>query len=102
MDNTNNPEIAATILRQFRRALFMIGASQIVDLGNGIHFSIPTSISARIRKIRITLAADDTYTVEGFTRKALSTGEPTFSHSGVYVDSVLRVIESETGLRTSL
>ena len=97
-----NNDVASTILRQFARALTMIGARDIVDLGDGIHFTIPTNPYKRIRKLRIVLAADDTYTVEGFTSKALRTGEPTFSHAGVYVDSVCSVIESETGYLTRI
>jgi len=101
-NTTTNPEIARTILRQFPIMFRMLGARDVVDLGNGVHFTIPTSPRQRIRKLRITLAADDTYTVEGFTSKALTTGEPTFSLEGVYVENVPSVIEAETGYYTRL
>lgn len=102
MTNTTNPEIAATILRQFPIMFRMLGARDVVDLGSGIHFTIPTSPRQRIRKLRITLAADDTYTVEGFTSKALRTGEPTFTLEGVNVENVPSVIQAETGFFTRL
>ena len=51
---------AQTILEQIGRpALWAIGAKNIVNLGDGIHFNISPS-----RKIVVKLAANDTYAVE--------------------------------------
>lgn len=97
-----NLRIANEISHQFRAALYMIGARDFLGVERGLQVTLPTSISKRIRKIQIILGTDDTYTIRGYTKKALETAEPTFSHEGVDVGEVRRMIEEETGLRTSL
>jgi hypothetical protein len=51
---------ASTILEQIGRpALWAIGARNIVDLGDGVHFNVKPSL-----KVVVKLAANDTYSVE--------------------------------------
>ena len=98
-------EVAETIRLQIgNRAFFMLGTKMIVRHADRLVFSIGTGARCNGRKVNrctVILDANDTYTVEvgnlaGLNYKAV--GEM----SGVYVDSLHRVIESLTGMRTSL
>lgn len=56
------PADAGEIVAQIGRgALFAVGARQIVNLGDGIHFNVGRGKS---RKVVVKLAANDTYAVE--------------------------------------
>ena len=105
MSTVTANEVAETIRLQIgSRAFFMLGTKMIVRHADRLVFSIGTGAKCNGRKINrctVILDADDTYTVEvgnlaGLNYKAI--GE----RSGVYVDSLHRVIESLTGMRTSL
>lgn len=96
------PEI---IVQQLgRRALFMLGASNLVGTENSLTFHIGRN-SKSVSHIRITLMPSDTYKVE-FLRVRRQKGVPvtkTVSESeDVYDISLRQVIESGTGMRTSL
>lgn len=103
-------EIANTIKDQIGcKALFLLGASQIVARENGLQFAIRGS--RKVNKVVVVLDPSDTYTVEfwkmtkmTFTKKGELKGGPVLvsSHENVYVDSLHTLIESETGLYTSL
>ena len=105
MSTATANEVAETIRLQIgSRAFFMLGTKMIVRHADRLVFSIGTGAKCNGRKVNrctVILDADDTYTVEvgnlaGLNYKAI--GET----SGVYVDSLHRVIESLTGMRTSL
>lgn len=98
-------EVAETIRLQIgQRAFFMLGTKMIVRHADRLVFSVGTGARCNGRKINrctVILDANDTYTVEvgnlaGLNYKTIGTV------SGVYVDSLHRVIESLTGFRTSL
>jgi hypothetical protein len=98
-------DVAETIRLQIgNRAFVMLGTKMIVRHADRLVFSIGTGARCNGRKINrctIILDASDTYTVEvgnfaGLNYKTI--GEM----SGVYADSLHRVIESLTGMRTSL
>jgi hypothetical protein len=80
-------------------ALALIGARDFVASEDSLSFSIKGS--RRANKIRISVAFDDTYTVEfsKFKRSTLVLALVS-QHVGVYVDQLLELIESETGLYT--
>lgn len=97
-------EIAQEINRQFHRAFVMLGARDRVIVERGLQILLPTNLQNRVRKIRITLSADDTYRVQGWTAKSLreAVPAPLFDHEGIYADSVPALLSRETGLYTSL
>ena len=85
---------ARTILRQIGDAtLQSLGARQIVDRGNGIHFSVGRSAGRTLRKVVVLLAADDTYTVEAmkFDRWTFGT-TTTYEIGDVYAESLALVV----------
>jgi hypothetical protein len=107
MTTQANPTIALTLRRQLGTALPMFGASNLLDTGRGLQFKIGRN-SKRVTHITIELADDDTYTVK-FSRvptiKAMCKGAEVVTLAelaGVYVDSLHRVFESNTGLAASL
>ena len=97
-----NPQIASTIIAQLGRGtLAMLGAFNLVDMGNGLGLKIKGS--RRVNYIGVTLAADDTYTLtfKKLTKRGLDVADVA-DLDGVYADSLHRVIEAETGLSTRL
>lgn len=102
-ETVRDPMIANTILKQVgRRALFVLGAKNLLDLGNGLSFRVRGSRT--VNYIEITLDANDTYSF----RTAKIGRAPNFKVSndstvdGVYCDMLHSLIESKTGLYTSL
>lgn len=105
MTNTKGTDnmVAKTIQTQLgNKCFFMLGAFNLVDCGDGLSFRFKGSRKANYCKV--TLAGNDTYTVE-----FLKIGRaPNFSQtevrkeSGVYADMLHAMIESTTGLATSL
>lgn len=98
---TKDPQIARTIVSQLGNlSLSMMGAYNILDLGNGLSFRIKGSRS--INYIAIELDASDTYSV----RTAKIGRSPNFKVSNddtaadVYADSLHTHIEAATGLLT--
>ena len=105
MTTATTNEVAETIRLQIgNRAFFMLGTKMIVRYADRLVFSIGTGARCNGRKVNrctVILDANDTYTVEvgnlaGLNYKTI--GEV----SGVYADSLHRMIESLTGMRTSL
>jgi hypothetical protein len=109
---TNENQTAEIIRQQLgHKALYILGARDLIATDRGLRFTIRGCQKAN--RIEITLDADDTYTVRvsrfspaRFNRRTMSFSamkDTTVSnHEGVYVDSLHRVIESATGLYTSL
>ena len=97
--------VAKTILAQLggNKFVVMTGAKQLVDLGNGLQFKLPSTrefVRQGINCVRVILDARDTYTVEFFkTGKAVKT---IATHSDVYAENLAQIFRSETGLETSL
>ena len=99
---TNAKQIAATIKQQLGGARFciMTGAKQFSYSEDGsLNFRIPRT--KNIRAIRITLDADDTYTMTFFSIRKLDC-KVVHEVSGVYCDQLQSVFTSKTGLYTRL
>lgn len=100
-------DIAKTILAQLGGSRFraMTGAKDFLSTERGLIFGLPRYPGVRTNKVRITLDADDTYSVE-FMRIAKKAGVPTVTTldtiSGVYADNLREVFEGYTGLATAL
>jgi hypothetical protein len=95
----NNPNIASTIIDQLPRAAFtMMGAKDLVDMGNGLRWRVGRN-AKRVTHVQVTLNASDTYDVATYriTKHGLNV-ELLDDVRGVYVDALRRVIESRTGL----
>lgn len=98
---TSPASVADTIAAQIgNRALFMIGAKNLCGSADALSFKVGRN-DKRVTHIRIRLTPADVYTVEflncrGFNLTVIDTRE------NVYADSLLAVIETGTGLRTSL
>ena len=93
--------IAATIQQQLgNRTFVMLGAHCLIDHGDALSFKFRGSRAANY--VKVTLAADDTYTVD-FKKLGRNYSVKDVSETaGVYVDSLHALIESTTGLYTSL
>jgi hypothetical protein len=97
-----NLQIANTIIEQLGGSQFIVmtGSKDLVGREDGLSFRIGRNAKG-ISHIRITLEVTDTYTVEFFKWRKLemiSRGDV----SAVYADQLRKVIESRTGLITSL
>ena len=108
MTTTENMQIANTISEQIgARAFFMLGAKDLVATDKGLQFRIGRNQN-RVSHVIVNLDASDTYTVEfrsirmsrtaplGFTNRLRK------SFEGVYADNLRPVLESGTGMYTSL
>ena len=92
--------VAETIRAQLGgRALYMLGAKDLVGSENALQFTIRGS--RKVSKIRIELTPADTYTVRFYRGRGLNLKEIA-SVEDVYVDSLHQTIEKHTGLITSL
>lgn len=100
--------IARTIQQQLgNRALFMLGAHSLLDCGDGLSFRFKGSRRVDERKVnycKITLDPTDTYTVEFWKLGRAVTTDPKLvsKTAGIYCDQLHTLIETETGLYTSL
>lgn len=99
-------EVAQTILAQFggSRFIAMTGAKNFVGSDNYLQFDLPRGFASnKANKCRVTLDANDTYTVEFFKWNARAFDMKLISSdSNVYCDSLRAVFTAETGLYTSL
>lgn len=95
-------QVANTILNQIgNRALTMIGAKNFGALENGVQFKIMRN-SKSVQYITVTLNSLDLYDVE-FTRVTRNLERIVIAKvDGIYSDMINQVIESKTGLYTSL
>jgi hypothetical protein len=97
--------VALTILAQLgNRCMQMIGAKNILTSENALTFKIGRNAKS-VSHIRISLDADDTYTIEAL-RVRKQNGVPKCTtveiSSCVYVDRMHKTIERFTGMYTSL
>lgn len=96
-------QIAQTIQSQFgNKCFFMLGAYNILAHDDGLSFRFKGSRKANYCKI--TLDASDTFTME-FLKIGRAPNFKTIevrTESGVYADMLHGMIESTTGLATSL
>ncbi|MHA1572968.1 MAG: hypothetical protein ACTSX8_03155 [Alphaproteobacteria bacterium] len=97
---TNNPAIAQTLIDQLGNLTFrMLGAKDLLDLGNGLSFRIRGSRTCNYIAIELDTATD-TYTV----RTAKIGRAPSYkvsndeTQAGVYADMLHTLIESASGL----
>lgn len=99
-------QVANTILEQLggRRFLVMTGSNNLVGSEHGLSMKLARN-STSANALRITLDADDTYTVL-FMRVCRVKGElkqtPIKTLSGVYADQLQTIFTDTTGLDTSL
>ena len=93
---------AQTILKQLggSRFLAMTGAKNLVGDSNMLMFSLPKNQS-KGNKMRVTLDANDTYTVELFKIRGCDVSTLA-TREGVYFDSLQEVFTSLTGMYTAL
>lgn len=102
--HTKDPQIAKTIVTQLgNMSLNMLGAKNLLDLGNGLSFRIRGSRT--VNYIAITLdAGTDTYSVRtakiGRAPSCKVSNDKTAT--GLYADMLHTAIETTTGLYTSL
>lgn len=100
-------QVANTIRQQLNNGtLFMLGAKDFVGSENSLTFKIGRN-SKSVSHIRVTLMPSDTYQVEALrVRRPKGESVPQCTilewEYDVYVDSLRQVIESFTGMRTSL
>lgn len=93
-------QVAETIRQQIGNgALAMLGASMLVGDVDSLMFAIKGCRKGN--KLRIVLAADDTYTVELWKIRGVTFAKVT-ELSNVYADALHQVIESMTGLCTKI
>lgn len=102
MNSTASLSVANTISSQIgSRALFMIGAKNLCASENSLSFKIMGN-AKKVTHIRVTLTLSDTYRVEFLRCVGTKPLVTIADRDDVYAENLLAVIESETGLRTSL
>lgn len=94
-------DIGQVLAAQIGRGAFvMLGARDILTTERGLQFAVGRN-ARKVSKIAITLEADDTYTMRFYAGRGLSIREIE-AVTMVYADSLRAVIESHTGMHTSL
>ncbi len=95
--------IANNILAQLggNKFLAMYGVKSMVYGENSLMFAIGRGALNKANKVRVTLAADDTYTVEFFSVRGASCFDKGVSF-GVYANSLRETMKRATGFDTSL
>ncbi|CAH1525884.1 conserved hypothetical protein [Vibrio owensii] len=96
--------IANTILAQLggNRFIVMTGAKQFVAIEQGLMFTLPACLAKLgINKVRVELAASDTYTMTALKVNARQ-GDAieVLQESGVYCDQLEQTFEDLTGVYT--
>ena len=97
----NDMTVAKTIASQIgNKALFMIGAKNLAGSENSLHFKVGRN-SMGVTHVVVTLNSLDLYDMEflscrGTSRKVKAEA------NGVYDDMLRKLIETHTGLYTSL
>lgn len=107
-------KIADIILEQLggNKFLAMTGANHLVSDGNTLRMNLPKNAS-KANRLRITLNADDTYTMNFFKFTAGRLNKKTFAWTedkkidvkeikGVYCDMLQDIFTSVTGMYTHL
>ena len=98
-----NTDIAITILQQLggNRFIAMTGAKNLVNHGDALSFKFPKPRDRRVNYCKVTLSADDTYSVEfGYIRGLKY--QPDEPIQGVYNDQLQPIFTDKTGLYTRL
>lgn len=96
--------IANEILRQLggRKFSAMTGAKNFVGSADSLSFRIPGNITRnRINAVRITLDADDTYSVRFMAIRGTTIKEVS-CHSGIYCEALTSLFRDATGLETRM
>lgn len=99
-----NKMVAQEILRQLggNRFIAMTGAKNCADVGNGLAFQIPASLTKqRINVVKIVLDSSDTYTMR-FIKCTTKEIKTISEHSGIYCDQLVDLFEQQTGLYAHL
>ena len=94
--------VANTILQQLggRAFVAMTGARNLLDCGNSLRFNLPRNFAkGGIDSIRVTLDADDTYTV-AFWSSRQRAHQSTKEFSNVYAEDLAPLFSDQTGLCT--
>lgn len=103
---TKQESVGATILQQLggHKFIAMTGAKDFVGGANYLMFAVPASMTKnRINKVRITLAENDTYTMEFLKCNYRKHTFDTLANvENVYHDKLQDVFTEETGLDTHL
>jgi hypothetical protein len=102
---TNDKAIAGTILEQMgglRRLALMTGAKDFMSIAHGVQFGLGRGAKAGIRKVRVILDADDTYTVEFYAGRSATSIRLIKAIAGVYADALMDIFEAETGFYLTL
>lgn len=91
--------VANTILDQLggKFMSMMIGAKDIVGGDNFLQFGFKAKARSGINKIKVTLDASDTYTVEFYKIRGINCKLIEAAYD-VYNDNLIQVCESHTGL----
>lgn len=102
MNTTTNLAVAETIKAQIgNAAIAMLGATLFVGDQSSLMFKVQGC--RRGNKIRVVLAADDTYTVELWKiGRAVTSWKKIEEREMVYADALRSTIASLTGLAVSL
>ena len=94
-------QVALTIANQIgNRAFMMIGAKQLISNETTLMFKIGRN-EKKVNHIKIELTADDLYKMTFSYIHGMNITVRA-EHNGVYADMMHRMIESETGMYTSL
>jgi hypothetical protein len=95
--------VAQTILAQLGGNMFamMTGAKGFVAGPDHLFFAVGRNAHG-VNRVRVTLAADDTYTVEFYKMYKLELKPTVPAVTGVYADNLRQVFKQYTGLDTSL
>ena len=104
MNTSTSLQVAKTILEQLggRRFIAMTGAKNFLGSERSLSFRLPSYFARNgINAIRITLAANDTYTVE-FSKIRGTKFTAVSTHEGIYWDGLAALFTAETGLFTTL
>lgn len=106
MNTTTDMTASTTILQQLggSRFIAMTGASNFLGDTASLSFKLPRGIKTAITHVVVTLAADDTYTVEFLkcNLRAKVYRQVVAEVVGVYADNLQRVFTHHTGLDTHL
>lgn len=106
MNTTTDMTVSTTILQQLggNRFIAMTGSTNFLGDKASLSFKLPRGAKGGITHVVVTLASDDTYTVE-FLKCNLRTKVYRLvvaEVAGVYADSLQRVFTTQTGLDTHL
>lgn len=94
---------AQTILAQLggNRFLTMTGAKQLVDMGDGLQFSIGLGASNKANKVVVRLSGLDLYEVTFYSIRGVNVAIKS-QHSNIYGDRLAPLFTEQTGFDTHL